>query len=112
MFFQRYIELGVPEDKVHMLGKPHPLIYAIAKNQYCCVGSGTSHAKVVAVGDSLAHDIMGGINSGCATVFITSGIHSKELHREGGSLDRSALDELLKEHTNNEKPTLVSLNFE
>jgi HAD superfamily hydrolase (TIGR01459 family) len=65
----RYEALG---GKVAYIGKPHPPIYALAMR----VLGQPDPARVLAIGDSLEHDIAGGNGAGLATLFITGGIHA------------------------------------
>jgi HAD superfamily hydrolase (TIGR01459 family) len=67
----RYEELG---GKVAYIGKPHAPIYREALARL-----GVSDpARVLAVGDSLEHDIAGGRAAGCATLWLRGGIHAGE----------------------------------
>lgn len=77
-----YRDLG---GTVHWYGKPHPEIY-----RYGLRGPEPT-AAAVAIGDSLAHDIVGGRAAGIATAFVAGGIHAdvphtdlEELYREYG----------------------------
>ena len=47
--------------------------------QACLRELGLNPKRVAHVGDSLHHDVAGANNSGIASVFITGGIHSKDL---------------------------------
>ena len=66
----RYESLG---GEVRYFGKPHPEIY-----DYCRKASGVSSDRIVAIGDSLEHDIAGGAAAGFATAFVTGGIFQKD----------------------------------
>ena len=83
---QLYESLG---GKVEWVGKPHPAIYAAA----AALVSGIPADRIVCVGDSPAHDIVGGRAAGHATALVRTGIHSDEddtavlaLCREVGAL--------------------------
>jgi len=65
-----YQEMG---GIVHWHGKPQPQIYNMCKE---LVGG---WENAIAVGDSLEHDIAGANNANIASLFITTGIHSKEI---------------------------------
>ena len=68
---EAYQKMG---GKVHMFGKPCWEMYAL-----CCeLADGWN--TVIAVGDSLAHDIKGANNFDIPSVFITSGIHNQDIH--------------------------------
>jgi HAD superfamily hydrolase (TIGR01459 family) len=68
---------------VRYVGKPYPEVYARAM---ALLGE-PDPARVIAIGDSLEHDIAGGRNAGCATLLIESGIHADDVASDGG-LDR------------------------
>jgi HAD superfamily hydrolase (TIGR01459 family) len=57
---------------VTYFGKPHPPIY-----RRCLAMLGDPPpASVLAVGDSLDHDVLGGHRAGLATLLVTSGVHA------------------------------------
>lgn len=56
-------------------GKPHPDVYRVCLRAMGGVPSG----RVVAVGDSLHHDIAGALGCGIDSVLVTGGIHAEEL---------------------------------
>jgi HAD superfamily hydrolase (TIGR01459 family) len=68
--------------QVRYVGKPHRLIYdaALAALGY------PDPARVVAIGDSPAHDVAGGRDAGLATALVRTGIHA--------GLDEGALHDL------------------
>ena len=45
--------------------------------------------NAIAVGDSLEHDIAGANKASIASLFITSGIHSKEISNQSSIIDLS-----------------------
>ena len=47
-------------------------------------GAAPAGSRVLVVGDSLVHDISGGANSGLDTLFITTGIHRREIFGADG----------------------------
>ena len=59
-----------------MMGKPEAAIY-----DACARALGVPKARIVAVGDSLAHDILGANAAGVDSVFVASGIHVDDLVR-------------------------------
>lgn len=69
---RRYEELG---GEVFYHGKPWPAIYAscLAALPACPPG------RVVAVGDSIEHDVLGAERAGLPCAFIAGGIHAEEL---------------------------------
>ncbi|CAM9988788.1 unnamed protein product [Ectocarpus sp. 6 AP-2014] len=82
-----YAEMG---GTVHYIGKPHPAVYhacfhalATAKESAPPPDAPT-RAKIVAVGDSLPHDILGALRAQLASVFVAGGVHFDELGVEQG----------------------------
>ncbi len=69
--------------QVIYFGKPHPEVY----NQATKVGE----KKIIAIGDNLKTDIRGAINMNYDSLFITDGIHKKEIKKDG-------LDNVLKKY--------------
>lgn len=66
-----YADLGGP---VEWIGKPYPLIYSIAADLL----QGIAAKQVLCIGDSPAHDILGGRNAGFSTALVRSGLHASE----------------------------------
>jgi HAD superfamily hydrolase (TIGR01459 family) len=64
---------------VRYLGKPYPEVYARAAALL-----GLPMNRVIAVGDSLEHDIAGGRRAGCLTAFVEAGIHAPDLAKPDG----------------------------
>jgi HAD superfamily hydrolase (TIGR01459 family) len=75
---RRYEELG---GEVFYHGKPYPAIYAS-----CLQALGCARERVIAIGDSLDHDVLGAARAGLASAFLAGGIHMHELGGEWGSL--------------------------
>jgi HAD superfamily hydrolase (TIGR01459 family) len=65
---------------VRYIGKPHPEVYARARS----LMAGIDPGRIIAVGDSLEHDIAGGARAGFLTVFIEAGIHAADLQAADG----------------------------
>lgn len=81
---RRYEALG---GEVFYHGKPWPAIYAscIAALPGCALG------RVVAVGDSIEHDVLGAERAGLPCAFVEGGIHAEELGiPPGGQADAAA----------------------
>ena len=70
-----YEELG---GEVEWFGKPYPAIYEEALRRLGDV----DRARVLAVGDSPAHDILGGARAGVATALVRTGVHESESEAE------------------------------
>jgi HAD superfamily hydrolase (TIGR01459 family) len=60
---------------VRYIGKPHPEVYARARR---LLGD-PDPARILAVGDSLEHDIAGGRRANCLTLLVEQGIHAADL---------------------------------
>jgi len=68
----RYEALG--GEKVRYIGKPYPEIYNSCRRVFGDLPAD----RIVAIGDSLQHDIVGARGAGFATAFITEGIHKED----------------------------------
>lgn len=66
-------------------GKPEPRIY-----RTCLAKLGFDRSRVVAIGDSLEHDIAGAQAAGIDSVFIGGGIHRGEIGWAGAAMDRAS----------------------
>jgi HAD superfamily hydrolase (TIGR01459 family) len=78
----RYQALG---GDVFYHGKPHPPIY-----RACLDALGCPREAVVAVGDSIEHDVLGAARVGIAAALIPGGVHAAELGIAWGELPHSA----------------------
>jgi len=70
-----YEELG---GKVEWFGKPYPAIYAEALRRL----PGVDRRRILCVGDSPAHDLLGGRRAGLRTALVRTGIHAEESEAE------------------------------
>jgi HAD superfamily hydrolase (TIGR01459 family) len=59
---------------VNYIGKPYPEIYA-----HCLMLAAAPKERVLAIGDSLHHDIAGGRAAGIDTLLVMCGVHADEL---------------------------------
>ena len=71
----RYLALGATD--VRYVGKPHPLIYETCVRRV--PGGAAGGARLIGVGDSLHHDVLGAGAAGIASLFVCSGVHYKDL---------------------------------
>jgi HAD superfamily hydrolase (TIGR01459 family) len=81
---RRYEELG---GEVFYHGKPWPAIYGscLAALGHCAAG------RVIAIGDSIEHDILGAARAGLPSAFVVGGIHAHDLGAaDGGEPDAAA----------------------
>lgn len=89
---RRYESAG---GTVHYVGKPYPPVYAACR----ALLTDIRPEQILAVGDSLAHDIRGANRAGFAAAFVTDGIHRDAFPPD---LDeparRAALEHLEQEH--------------
>jgi ribonucleotide monophosphatase NagD (HAD superfamily) len=80
------------EAYVCLMGKPSSIIYEELLWEIKAAGGDLDKSRVVAVGDSLAHDVTGGARAGVDTVFVRGvGVHAAELKLR-------ALEDVLREH--------------
>src|SRR5690606_35490088 len=87
-----YEQLG---GAVGYVGKPHRPIYRSALE---ALGN-PPREEVLAIGDSIAHDIAGGAAMELDTALIMGGIHSRVFDVErGAAANRAALEELAREY--------------
>ena len=91
---QRYETLG---GYVRWHGKPKDGIYKMA------LDANQERSRVLAIGDSLHHDIGGAVSNGIDSLFITNGIHRPEL------ANTRSLTNLYQQY--NATPTFVSSNL-
>jgi HAD superfamily hydrolase (TIGR01459 family) len=63
---------GAMGGAVEWIGKPHPLIYAEAARLLPDIPA----ARVLCIGDSPAHDVLGGTQAGHATALVCTGVHA------------------------------------
>jgi HAD superfamily hydrolase (TIGR01459 family) len=66
-----YEEMG---GHVEWFGKPHPAIYVEALRLLADIDRG----RILCIGDSPSHDILGGCGAGLATALVRTGIHAAE----------------------------------
>lgn len=75
---QRYEALG---GIVFYHGKPHPSIYASCLEALAC-----ARESVIAIGDSIEHDILGANRVGIRSALVTGGVHADQLSVTWGAL--------------------------
>ena len=76
---RRYEELG---GAVFYHGKPYPAIYASCLTALADCAPG----RVIAIGDSVEHDVLGAARAGLASALVVGGVHATELGAAWGSL--------------------------
>jgi HAD superfamily hydrolase (TIGR01459 family) len=93
---ERYAGAG---GKVIQAGKPFAPIFTRALELARRPGTKTiDRARVLVIGDAMQTDIKGAYLQGFDSLFVTSGIHRKELHggAEGAALDAGAFRQFMK----------------
>ena len=69
---------------VRLMGKPDAIIYdALLRDVEKTAGTSVDKTRVLAVGDSLEHDIVGASRAGIDALFIRDGIHAADVARHG-----------------------------
>lgn len=86
-------------------GKPDSTIYAAAIEE---TGYG-DRSRIVSIGDSLEHDIAGGVRHGFASVLVTSGLHAPELAGDEAAFDARLAAAVA--HHGGEMPSHLIENF-
>ena len=76
------------------IGKPHPEIYAHCRRLFADVAP----HRIVAVGDSFYHDVVGGARAGLATALVTGGIHDEDFAGQRDRARRTRLAALIRKH--------------
>jgi len=76
---RRYEDLG---GRVFYHGKPYPAIYESCLRAL----EGCPRERVIAIGDSIEHDVLGAARAGLACAFIAGGIHAEALVERWGEL--------------------------
>mgnify|MGYP003684330755 CR=1 FL=1 len=105
----RYERMG---GDVRYVGKPHALVYAVAAAQLR--DEGVPPARVVAVGDSMEHDVLGARRAGLDAILITGGVHAAELGVRQGVAETPSAERLaafLERYPADEWPTHVCAGF-
>ncbi|MBU2991925.1 TIGR01459 family HAD-type hydrolase [Octadecabacter sp. 1_MG-2023] len=70
-----YTEMG---GESLYFGKPHPPIYDLARRRYAALAGSLSDPRIIAIGDGIRTDILGGQQEDIDTLFITGGLSAEE----------------------------------
>jgi len=81
---QRYVQLG---GEAFYHGKPYPAIYESCLEAL----GGVARERIVCVGDSIEHDILGASRAGLRSAFVAGGIHAGELEAPWGRMPDAGL---------------------
>jgi len=85
-----YGEMG---GEVIYTGKPHPPIYAIARERLAAIAGTISDSAILAIGDGVRTDIAGAQSEGLDSVFVASGLHIDDIDASD-TLDGAAIAHL------------------
>ncbi|MBF9059209.1 TIGR01459 family HAD-type hydrolase [Rhodobacterales bacterium HKCCSP123] len=72
---QLYTEMG---GESLYFGKPHPPIYDLARRRLQQIGKPASDDRILAIGDGIRTDVLGGMGENIDTLFITGGLAREE----------------------------------
>jgi HAD superfamily hydrolase (TIGR01459 family) len=72
---QLYTEMG---GESLYFGKPHPPIYDLARRRLSRLGQSIPDERILAVGDGIRTDVLGGMGENIDTLFITGGLAREE----------------------------------
>jgi len=70
-----YTEMG---GESLYFGKPHPPIYDLARRRYAAIDGSMHDPRIIAIGDGIRTDILGGQQEDIDTLFITGGLAAVE----------------------------------
>ncbi|HCP80752.1 MAG TPA: TIGR01459 family HAD-type hydrolase [Octadecabacter sp.] len=70
-----YTEMG---GESLYFGKPHPPIYDLARRRYAALDGSLTDPRIIAIGDGIRTDILGGQMEDIDTLFITGGLAAAE----------------------------------
>jgi len=82
-----YTEMG---GESLYFGKPHPPIYDLARRRLAALTNAPSDPRIVAIGDGIGTDILGGMQEDIDTLFISGGLAAQET-KTGRDPDPDAL---------------------
>ena len=72
-----YTEMG---GESLYFGKPHPLIYDLARRKLSALGAEVANSDILAIGDGIHTDVKGAIGEDIDSLFITGGLAAQETH--------------------------------
>lgn len=70
-----YTEMG---GESLYFGKPHPPIYDLARRRYAALNTSLNDPRIIAIGDGIRTDVLGGQMEDIDTLFITGGLSAAE----------------------------------
>lgn len=91
---QLYSEMG---GESLYFGKPHPPIYDLARRRLTALNKVPSDPQIIAIGDGIHTDVLGGVQEDLDVLFISGGLAAKET-KTVTQPDPAALDTYLNAH--------------
>ena len=67
-----------PGGRSYYFGKPHPPIYALAREKLVAMGVEVQPDEILCVGDGIATDVAGAMGEGLDVLFVTGGLAAEE----------------------------------
>ena len=59
-------------------GKPHPPIYDLARRRLAALANSPSDPRIIAIGDGIGTDVLGGVQEDLDVLFISGGLAAAE----------------------------------
>ncbi len=104
---EAYVAAG---GTVHLYGKPHLPIYEMAEAKLAeLAGKPLDRARILAIGDGPATDVLGGMQHGIDTLFIAGGLEAAELLDTSGAVMPDALRAYCETHAADPTYTIAML---
>jgi len=70
-----YTEMG---GESLYFGKPHPPIYDLARRRLAALDNAPSDPRIIAIGDGIGTDVLGGVQEDLDVLFISGGLAAAE----------------------------------
>ncbi|NUB44413.1 TIGR01459 family HAD-type hydrolase [Fertoebacter nigrum] len=77
-------------------GKPHPPVYDLARRRLAAINPAIGADEVLCVGDGILTDVLGGVNEGLDTLFVTGGLAADQFGADSDNPDKGLLENWLK----------------
>ncbi len=105
---QLYTEMG---GESLYFGKPHPPIYDLARRRLQQIGKPTSDERILAIGDGIRTDVLGGMGENIDTLFITGGLAREETNTAPGPEGQPEVEALARYLTTAELEPTYSMGM-
>lgn len=86
---QLYTEMG---GESLYFGKPHPPAYDLARRRLAALPDAPDAPRLLAIGDGIRTDVLGGIGEGIDTIFVTGGLAAEEFGPDVENPDPALLE--------------------